>query len=233
MGALMAKPDRLEVVIPKLEAYHKFFIFLWTLCAIPVVIMTFQMANIGALNAFEGYFKPYENVVINNVTYQVATESAINQWQTCLFQPEYFYTTAANKNDVIAILNTKISEINIALAEIHKGIPYKPEQQGSFTKNGLGGTFINSLVAMGELILGMTLMGQTAVYISWKHPGWLVSAACFGMWCSLLSFSYYTSDPPLPVPSDTNATLLIYLGWLNKFDWINVSHKYRLQLQIH
>ena len=87
------------------------------------------------------------------------------------------------------------------------------------------GTFVNSLIFVGMVVLGMTFLGMAAVHRSWQHPGWLMSAAFFGLWCSLVSFTYYTSAPPLPVPSMTNATLFLFLYWLKKkyFDELNDS----------
>lgn len=185
--------------------------------------MSNWMIQIGSLHSFFGYYNLYDTLNVNGTSYQVPSASSRNDWQACLIQPNYVYSNDATLNYAIATIDNDISELNTVLDSLkkpRKALDLEPEQQGKYTSKG--GPFMEGLAYVGNLVTGMTLMGQLAVFISWKHPGWLISAACFGLWCSLLSFSYYNSDPPLPVPTKTNATLLIFLGWLNKSNFDNV-----------
>jgi hypothetical protein len=146
--------------MPKALTYqktHLVYLYLWLLCVLVIVIMASWMSYVGASpDKFSDY---------------------TDNWQSCLFQPNYFYIS---------------------------GKPVKL------------GMFINSLVFVGMLGISMTLLGNCVMYWAWKNTKWSVPAAFFGLWCSLVGFTYYTPSPPLPAPTETNATLFIFMYWIKK-----------------
>lgn len=89
------------------------------------------------------------------------------------------------------------------------------------------GMFVNALVFVGMIGVGMTLMGNCAMYFAWGNTKFSVAAAFFGLWCSLVGFTYYTPSPPLPIPSETNATLFILMYWIKKDYFSDLSNDCR------
>ena len=85
------------------------------------------------------------------------------------------------------------------------------------------GMFINAIVFVGMIGIAMTVLGNAATYWAWSNTKWSVAAAFFGLWCSLVGFTYYTPSPPIPVPSETNATLFIFLYWIKKHYYADLS----------
>ena len=48
------------------------------------------------------------------------------------------------------------------------------------------GEFISALSFVGIVVIGMTLMGNCALYWSWSSTKWCFPAGFFGLWCSLM-----------------------------------------------
>lgn len=144
---------------------HRWYLMLWSVCALGIVLMASWMAYIGASP------DKYDNHT--------------GSWEGCLFQPNYFYSPLT-------------TEVKL-------------------------GTFINALVFVGMLGIAMTLMGNCAMYWAWSNTRFSVPAAFFGLWCSLVGFTYYTPSPPLPLPSETNATLFIFFYWIREGYFSDVS----------
>lgn len=225
---------------------QKKLILLWVVFAFFTMILINLFTNIGILHAIGNYFEPFE---MDKATgYDNYNTKELQQWQTCLLVPNYIYTTDQNVNEAIGRVNAQhlaiITEVdnlyqiletdlpavclpdpvqaklNETIAKVDS-IPYTPLKSGKYIKKG--GPLLESMIDIGLTVIGMTLMGQAAVFMSWKHPGWLASAACFGLWCSMLSMTYYTADPPIPVPEDTSATLLLLLYWLKPHYFLNIN----------
>lgn len=85
------------------------------------------------------------------------------------------------------------------------------------------GSFINSLVFIGMIGVSMSLFGNVVMYWAWMNSKWSTPAAFFGLWCSLVGFTYYTPSPPLPIPSETNSTLFITMYWIKKHYFSDLS----------
>lgn len=115
-----------------------------------------------------------------------------SDWQACLFTP----------NDAV-----------MPLVE-HAGLD--PNQAPFSDLIVPMGTFVNSIIVVGCTIMLMTAMGLGVVYRAYDKPTHLVASAAFCLWCSLVSLTYYTSSPPLPIPKATNATVILLMYWLRK-----------------
>lgn len=130
--------------------------------------------------------------------YTDVTES----WEACMFQPNYV---------VIPIENSNIANILKSL-----GIPI---ENANVTK----GAFGTGLIYLCCQTITFTLLGLLMIFRSWNHIGWILPSGFFGLWCSLLSITYYTSAPPLPVASETTTTILLLSIWLKKSSWVNLN----------
>lgn len=131
-----------------------------------------------------------------------------SDWQQCLWEPNYAVLPveeAAEGNPLIALLQ-------------QLGFPVNPQDKVVSL-----GNFANSLIYVGVIVVLLTLVGHAGIHRSWGQVTWILPSACFGFWCTMLSITYYTASPPLPVPSATTSTLILLLYWIRKryFDDVN------------
>ena len=128
-------------------------------------------------------------------------------WESCLFQPNY------------VVLPIKEVASTSPLAPVLKSLGITLED-----KSVASGSFVNALVYVCCQTITLTLLGQLVLLRSWNHIGWILPSAFFGLWCSLLSLTYYTASPPLPVASQTTSTLILLSYWLRKAAFDNLNN---------
>jgi len=131
-----------------------------------------------------------------------------SDWQQCMFEPNYAIlpiAEAAEGNPTLELLE-------------QLGFPIDPQD-----KQLSMGNFLNSLIYVGTIVTVLTMLGHAAIHRSWGQETWILTSACFGFWCTMLSVTYYTASPPLPVPSATTSTLFLLMYWLREryFDDVN------------
>mmetsp|Transcript_3798 Transcript_3798/g.5898 ORF Transcript_3798/g.5898 Transcript_3798/m.5898 type:complete len:466 (-) Transcript_3798:222-1619(-) len=127
-------------------------------------------------------------------------------WRACLFEPNY------------VVLPVDELATTSPLAPILDALQVSVED-----KSLNFGAFVNSLIYICCNTIAFTLIGQVVIYRSWNHVGWILPSGFFGLWCSLLSLTYYTASPPLPIPNATTSTIILLSYWLKKsvFDDMN------------
>lgn len=129
-------------------------------------------------------------------------EDVTSTWQSCLFTPNYVTLPLSDTAlaPVLALLGFPISDKQLQLSG-----------------------FIFSNIYLGTQATIMTFLGQMVLYRSWKHVGWILTSAFFGLWCSLISMTYYISSPVLPTPVGTNSTMILIMYYLKRKDWEDIN----------
>lgn len=73
------------------------------------------------------------------------------------------------------------------------------------------GNFLPSLSYIGVQAIIFSVLSQALLHRSLRDLPWLASTNAFILWSIFAIFTYYTVSPVLPVPTQTNATLLLFL----------------------
>lgn len=91
----------------------------------------------------------------------------------------------------------------------------------------------NTKIPVGEILEALRYIGFQSVIFSLvchgslnralRHPTWLPATIGLMIWCFFAVLTYYTINPILPVPTETNGTTLTFLYFTKKsiFDNIN------------
>lgn len=194
-----------------LQKYHKYVIMFWFPLCLAIIAMSSLWADIQGKK--DDYTDP-------------------NQWQTCLTQADY--QTLAVKTAVTAS-TTKFGTC------LYTGIVTNACNTtcfGPVLTNCVSGLSSSSLTDVplqtGRFLGGLSYLGiqtvifssaaHAAMYRALKHPSWLISTIALAFWFLFAIFTYYTVSPILPVPGQTNSTLLTYLYYesdYTKFDNYN------------
>jgi hypothetical protein len=61
-----------------------------------------------------------------------------------------------------------------------------------------------------------SLVAHGSVNRALRHPSWLPATIALVVWCCFAMLTYYTINPFLPVPAQTNATLMIFMDYFRK-----------------
>lgn len=78
------------------------------------------------------------------------------------------------------------------------------------------GQLLEALSYVGFQAVIFSLVAHGAVNRALRHPSWLPATIALVVWCCFAILTYYTINPFLPVPAQTNATLLILMDYFRK-----------------
>lgn len=201
-----------------LKSLHKTHQML-TVVYLPLVITCLGMSCFfayvhGAANKYTDPGEDYEACWIVNNALQVPLQPIFNQIQTKV-------TTAlgctvsqpvCSSNCTTAIINKCILPL-ISNGPVIPSVPAVP-------------------LPIGQMLEGLTYVGFQAVIFSMvahgalnralRHPSWLPATISLLIWCSFAMITYYTVNPFLPVPAQTNSTVIIFLDYFRKKIFDNI-----------
>lgn len=86
------------------------------------------------------------------------------------------------------------------------------------------GKFLGGLSYIGIQAVIFSAAGHASMRRALIHPSWIPSTIALLVWFIYATFSYYTVSPILPVPGQTNSSLLMYIYYessYTKFDNFN------------
>ena len=75
---------------------------------------------------------------------------------------------------------------------------------------------------MGFQAVIFSLVAHGALNRALRHPSWLPATISLMVWCCFAMVTYYTINPFLPVPAQTNATLMIFMDYFRKSIFDNI-----------
>lgn len=76
--------------------------------------------------------------------------------------------------------------------------------------------FLYICCAVGFQTIIFSLVAHGTVNRALRHPSWLPATIALVMWCAFAILTYYTVNPFLPIPAQTNATLLTLMDYFRK-----------------
>eukprot|EP01035_Chromulina_nebulosa_P017817 gene17817-23427_t len=199
----------------KIQRLHLLSIFTWIPIAIIVVGLSCVWSNIS------GQSTNYVNLS--------------TQWQACLTQAQFvtipLNATLAPVADQITATKNDFSNCIIGLVDsdaycsTEDGIYCVLDIQSTCTPAAVSFPVVeNTQLPVGQLLNALSYIGIQAVifsalgigslYRALKNPTWLPSTIALTIWTLFAIFTYYTVNPILPVPTQTNSTLLILLEYV-------------------
>lgn len=196
-----------------LQGYYKAVAVVAILVSIPIIIMSSYWADITAkADIYTDPSSSWEACLVS-ADYQViplaeltaiSTSTIRNQFITCLTQQNCSTPCLQGIGAVCA----PILSSGPPVTDIH--LP--------------AGKFLNSLSYIGIQSVIFALVAHGNMTQALKKPSWLISACGMMIWFCFSIFTYYAVSPVLPVPTQTNATLMTFLyyeGSYNKFEAFN------------
>lgn len=151
-----------------------------------------------------------------------------NDWEACLTQADYqklAITPLAQRqqtNLVNCMISTDPTSCTTCLTNYLNSSCVSPS---SLTDVSLPtGHLIQSLSLIGIQVVIFCSIAHFSFRRALAHPTWLAPTIPLMLWFVVASLTYYTVTPILPVPSQTNSTVIIllyYLSNVGKFDQFN------------
>ncbi len=83
------------------------------------------------------------------------------------------------------------------------------------------GHFLGGLSYIGVQAVIFAAIAHASMRRALYHPSWLMSTIALVFWFTFAIFTYYTVSPVLPVPGQTNATLLSYMYYESSYSKYN------------
>ena len=187
-----------------LQQLYNYVIYAWLPLSIAVIIFSTYWANIQAQNG--------------------KYTSTDDDWQACFTTADYQHIE----------LSKQIANGQSNLAKCIVGLVIDGTCSGTCAL-GIKGSCPSDLsnirdinLPTGHFLGGLSYIGIQAVIFSaiahsamrraLYHPSWLISTIALVFWFCFAIFTYYTVSPILPVPTQTNSTLLMYLYYGTSYD---------------
>lgn len=148
-----------------------------------------------------------------------------NQWQACLTSADYQYIGLQQQ---LASATGKLQECIKGLYDAGTcdllcaaSIKF---QCGVTPPNDIPlptGHFLGGLSYIGVQCVIFAAIAHASMRRALYHPSWLMSTIALVFWFCFAIFTYYTVSPILPVPAQTNATLLSFMYYGSSYDKFN------------
>lgn len=160
-------------------------------------------------------------------------QNKAEDWQACLLDTSYTVPLseyialqqAAGRNCAIGLFFTpqtsNCTSTSVACVQ-------------NLQKTCLSGTTLPEVkIPVGELLQSLSYLGlQTAIFSmishaglnrALRHPSWIAATNAFIIWGVWAMLTYYTSSPVLPIPGQTNATLITIMYYAKKYVFDNFN----------
>lgn len=206
LSMVMKKKNAEECLF--LLGYYKYLVAVFLPLAIATIVMSCLFADIqGKRSVYTDVSENWESCLTTAdnqyIEISVALASAKNNFALCLFDQH-----SCNSTCVISIA----------------------------TNCAIGGANSPSTVTLpsGHLLSGLSFLGissviygvgaHVAIIRALTQPTWLISTIAAAFWACFAILTYYTLSPVLPVPGQTNSTLLSMLYYersYNMYDGLN------------
>lgn len=85
------------------------------------------------------------------------------------------------------------------------------------------GELLQSFSYLGYQTIIFSLVGHGALNRAIRHPSWFPSTIVFMVWTTVSILTYYMVEPVLPIPSETNPTLLLFMSYFNQKIFNNIN----------
>mmetsp|Transcript_6584 Transcript_6584/g.7167 ORF Transcript_6584/g.7167 Transcript_6584/m.7167 type:complete len:502 (+) Transcript_6584:87-1592(+) len=194
-----------------LQKILRVLIVLWVPVALGVIMMSSLWADIQAKG--NGAFTPTHN------------------WESCMTSADYqtivLSETITPKSDA-----SKLALFSCFSGTCHNSTCVNGLLDCAFSAKPIvipdpslpSGKFLNGFSYLGVQTVIFTAGGLAAMRRALVHPTWLPSTIFLVFWFTYAVFTYYTVGPILPVPAQTNSSLITYLYYeasAYKFDNFN------------
>lgn len=195
-----------------LQMYYKYLIGLTVLISLPVIIMAAYWADIQGKS--DMYQDPSESwqACFTQCDFQVIPLAEMAAANSLVTRPLYINCMVQQNCSIPCmqgIGNTCAAIITPHMADIRLANPSR---------------FLNSLSFIGIQGVIFALLAHGNMLNALKKPSWLISACGFMTYLFFAIFTYYAVSPVLPVPAQTNTTLmslLYYEGDYTKYRNLN------------
>lgn len=186
-----------------LQQIYTYIIYAWVPLSIAVIIFSTFWANIQAQNG--------------------KYTSTDDDWQACFTTADYQHIEISKQ---IANGQSKLASCILGLVlggtcSPTCGLTIKTDCPSSINVQDINlptGHFLGGLSYLGIQAVIFSAIAHSAMRRALHHPSWLMSTIALVFWFCFAIFTYYTVSPILPVPTQTNSTLLIYLYYATSYD---------------
>jgi uncharacterized protein YneF (UPF0154 family) len=197
-----------------LQRIYRWVIAAWLPLAILVIIYASLWADIQA----------------KNTSFGVTAD-----WEACMTQADYQYIplkemigpqvatkAAATKTTLSSCIGTlwtnQVCSDDCVTGIVGTCVPQLPAISVAVNDPALPtGKFLAGLSAIGVQAVIFSAAGHASMRRALVHPSWLPSTIALLIWFVFAIFSYYTISPVLPVPNQTNSTLLMYIYYYSSY----------------
>jgi uncharacterized protein YneF (UPF0154 family) len=197
-----------------LQRIYRWVIAAWLPLAILVIIYASLWADIQA----------------KNTSFGVTAD-----WEACMTQADYQYIplkemigpqvatkAAATKTTLSSCIGTlwtnQVCSDDCVTGIVGTCVPQLPTISVAVNDPALPtGKFLAGLSAIGVQAVIFSAAGHASMRRALVHPSWLPSTIALLIWFVFAIFSYYTISPVLPVPNQTNSTLLMYIYYYSSY----------------
>jgi hypothetical protein len=213
---------QLDGILSRMHRIHQFL----TICYLPLVIATMIFSCFWAYKegSFQKYLDPskdWEACLTTSNFVQIPVSEAVNIGFTNLERKlqDVFTTIFECPTSLSECYNS--SQCTAAISETCFA-PFIDSGQ-----NITAPVIENPQVRVGELLESLRYIGfQTVIFSlishaalnrALRHPTWLPATICVMIWCFFAVLTYYTIDPILPIPTETNGTTLLFFFYSKKY----------------
>jgi hypothetical protein len=219
---------QLDGILSRIHRRHQ----LLTICYLPLVIATMIFSCFWAYKegSFQKYLDPskdWEACLTTSNFVQIPISEAVtagftnietklNNLLTTVFECPTKLTECSNSSEcVTAITETCFVPLVDYGQNISAPILENPQVRV--------GELLESLRYIGFQSVIFSLICHAALNRALRHPTWLPATISVMIWCFVAVLTYYTIDPILPIPTETNGTTLLFFFYSKKyiFDEIN------------
>jgi hypothetical protein len=185
-----------------LQIYYRYVALAAIIISVPIIIMSSYWADILAKADMYTDFSAHWETCLTRADYQtiafktltnLTTTAKIAGFDQCMSR-----LVGAGACSTVCEANVE----NLCSAAIGGSLNDIPINSGHF----LGSV---SYIGIQSVIFALIAHGNMMKAL--RHPSWLISACGMMMWFSFSIFTYYAVSPVLPVPGQTNATLMTLL----------------------
>ena len=222
------KNPSLDRVLSRMHRWHQ----LLTICYLPLVITAMFFSCFWAYKegSFQKYLDPsedWEACLTTSNFVQIPVKESISLYSnqlkanltnllTNLYEcPENLYEC----NNSTACVSAISSTCYLPLLNASQNIP-DPNIQNTNIRIG---ELLESLRYVGFQSVVFSLVSHGALNRALRHPTWLPATIAVMIWCFFAVLTYYTIEPIIPVPTETNGTTLLFLYYTKKYIFDNIN----------
>jgi hypothetical protein len=222
------KTPNLDRVLGRMHRWHQ----LLTICYLPLVIAAMFFSCFWAYKegSFQKYLDPskdWEACLTTSNFVQIPISQAVtigfNNLETKLTEvlssvfecPENLNECSNSTACVSAISSTCFAP----LIDYGQNLT-APEIQNT---NVRVGELLESLRYVGFQSVVFSLISHAALNRALRHPTWLPATIAVMIWCFFAVLTYYTIEPIIPVPTETNGTTLLFFYYTKKYIFDNIN----------